>query len=618
MCGISGIYRRNGGMQQERQRYQKILEEMNCVQKHRGPDGEGVYVADSCGLAHVRLSILDLKMGAQPMHYHTEDEKYVIVYNGEIYNMHEIRKELQQKGESFETTCDTEVILKGFAMWGMDVAKHLNGIFAFAIWEENKKRLTLCRDRMGVKPLFYMVREDEVLFASEIKAMLSYDKRIARMDRQGLCELLSLGPAHTCGKTVYQGVTEVEPGTFCQIDENGLRKGVYWQLEGHEHEDSEEKTIERTAFLIRDAIRMQLLSDIPVCTFLSGGLDSSIVTAVANTCMQEKGMQLSTYSFDFEGNDKYFSSNSFQPTQDAPYAKEMSEYLGTDHTILTCSNEKLFSHLYDAMKARDFPCMADVESSLIYFCGEVSKRFQVTLTGECADEIFGGYPWFYREEMFERNAFPWSCDMEARTALLKTELAEELRLREYSLAAYEETIAKTPRLAGEEKEEARRRELMYLNLRWFMATLLERMDRTSMYHGLEARVPFADHRIVEYLYNVPWHFKFLGDMEKGLLRHAAKGLLPDNVLFRKKSPYPKTYHPAYEKLLKEAFLKLLENDDEPVRALIDKDKAKSFLETPMSYAKPWYGQLMAGPQMLAYYIQINMWMKEYDVKIVLS
>ena len=252
---------------------------------------------------------------------------------------------------------------------------------------------------------------------------------------------------------------------------------------------------------------------------------------------------------------------------------------------------------------------------MIYFCGEVSKNFRVTLTGECADEIFGGYPWFYRKDMFERNAFPWSYDMEARTALLKPELVEELKLGEYSLAAYEETIAKTPRLAGENEEEARRRELMYLNLRWFMATLLERMDRTSMYHGLEARVPFADHRIVEYLYNVPWRLKFLGDTEKGLLRHAAKGLLPDSVLFRKKSPYPKTYHPAYERMLKEAFAEILKCEDEPVRQLIDVKKAKVFLETPMSYAKPWYGQLMAGPQMLAYYLQINLWMKEYGVKI---
>lgn len=616
MCGISGIYRRTGGMERKREQYGEALCAMNRAQKHRGPNGEGTYLCDTCGLAHVRLSILDLNKGAQPMYCDTGKEKYVIVYNGEIYNMHELRGKLMQEGIEFETTCDTEVILKGYVQWGADIASHLNGIFAFAVWEEKKRRLTLCRDRLGVKPLFYTVRGEELWFASELKAMLAVDKGIARVDRQGLCELLALGPAHTCTKTVYQGVTQVKPGCLLQIDESGLREEVYWELEGREHEDGKEKTIEKTAFLVRDAIRMQLLSDIPVCTFLSGGLDSSIVTSVASRCMREKGMRLSTYSFDFEGNDEYFASNSFQPSQDAPYAREMSEYLDTEHRVLVCSNEKLFSHLYDAMKARDYPCMADVESSLIYFCGEVSRRFKVTLTGECADEIFGGYPWFYRKDMFERQAFPWSYDMAARTALLKPDLISILKPEEYSTQAYEETIAKTPRLEGEAKEEARRRELAYLNLRWFMATLLERMDRTSMYHGLEARVPFADHRIVEYLYNVPWHLKFMDGMEKGLLRHAAKGLLPDSVLFRKKSPYPKTYNPAYERLLKEAFAELLRREDEPVRQLIDVNKARSFLETPMSYAKPWYGQLMAGPQLLAYYLQINMWMKEYDVKLV--
>ena len=360
MCGISGIYRRVGGMERSRERYQNILVEMNRAQKHRGPDEEGIYLSDCCGLAHVRLSILDLSKGTQPMYYHADAEKYAIVYNGEIYNMHEIRRELLQLGMQFETDCDTEVILKGYAKWGSDIARHLNGIFAFAIWEETKKRLILCRDRLGVKPLFYCKRGEEVLFASEIKAMLAFDKSMARVDKQGLCELFALGPAHTCGKTVYQGVTEVKPGTVCRLDEHGLEEEAYWQLEGHEHEDSKDKTVEKTAFLIRDAIRMQLLSDIPVCTFLSGGLDSSIVTAVANTCMKERGMQLSTYSFDFEGNNEYFASNSFQPTQDAPYAKEMSEYLGTDHTVLICSNKNLFCYpppqcVFDALRGLVFP-----------------------------------------------------------------------------------------------------------------------------------------------------------------------------------------------------------------------------------------------------------------------
>ena len=615
MCGISGFYKQRGGMKENKEKFQKILGNMNQVQKHRGPDGEGTYLDDFCGLAHVRLSILDIAKGAQPMLYREKGQQYVIVYNGEIYNMHEIRKELKAQGLEFETDCDTEVILKGYVCWGYEIFEKLNGIFAFAIWEQQKERLILCRDRLGVKPLFFIKREEELIFASEIKSILAYDDKVAKTGKEGLCQLFALGPAHTSGKTVYENVSEVKPGTFLIIEKEGIHQQIYWQLESKEHRDSQKETVEKTAYLIKDAIRMQMLSDIPICTFLSGGLDSSIVTAVTAGELKKQGKVLSTYSFDFEGNETFFEANSFQPTQDAPYAKEMSEFLNTRHTVLKCSNEALFENLYSAMKARDFPCMADVESSLLYFCGQVSQHHRVTLTGECADEIFGGYPWFYRKDMFERNAFPWSYDMQARTALLKEEVVKKLDLEEYSIGAYKKTIRETPRLFGEKKEEARRRELAYLNIKWFMATLLERMDRTSMYHGLEARVPFADHRIVEYVFNVPWDIKFMGDMEKGLLRNAAKGLLPDSVLFRKKSPYPKTYNPVYEQLLKEEFVRILNSKEEPVLQFVDREKAFCFLNTPMSYGKPWYGQLMAGPQMLAYYIQINMWLKEYRVEV---
>lgn len=618
MCGISGFYNSNGNFVSQKDTFKQKLQQMNHSQKHRGPDDDGIYLDDCCGLAHVRLSILDLTKGSQPMSFHTNGENYVIVYNGEIYNMPLLRNELMQLGITFQTTCDTEVILKGYACWGDKLYQKLNGIFAFAIWEEQKKQLTLCRDRLGVKPLFFARKNNSLIFGSEIKSLLSYDQTLAKVNQEGLCELLALGPAHTYGKTVYQNIKEVLPGTFLKIKDNHPIPHTYWKLESTEHTDSLNETIEKTAFLLQSSIHMQMLSDIPICTFLSGGLDSSIVTAITANRLKEQGKTLTTYSFDFEENQKYFEANSFQPTQDLPFALEMSEFLGTNHKVLQCSNQDLYENLNSAMVARDFPCMADVESSLLYFCGEVSKHHRVTLTGECADEIFGGYPWFYRKDMFERNAFPWSYDMNARTALLKPALLKTLPLEEYSISAYEATIKETPTLSGESKDEARRRELSYLNIKWFMATLLERMDRTSMYHGLEARVPFADHRIVEYVFNVPWSMKFMGNTEKGLLRNATRGLLPDSVLFRKKSPYPKTYHPVYEKLLKDEFARILNSNTEPVLEFIDKERCINFLNAPMSYGKPWFGQLMAGPQLLAYYIQMNQWLKEYSVRLDIS
>lgn len=613
MCGIGGIYRKQGGMKGEGEKYYRRLEEMKFSQKHRGPDEEGVYLSDHCGLAHVRLSILDLKNGRQPMEYREEGNSWVISYNGEIYNMKEIKRKLRQKGIDFITDTDTEVILKGYLCWGKRILQELNGIFAFALWNEKEKELLLCRDRLGIKPLFYRKTEEEILFASEIKAILP--KEGVGVNKEGLCELLALGPARTPGKTVYQEIKEIKPGTLCLIKEGRMEEEVYWKLVGREHEEGEKKTVEKTSYLVEDAIRMQMLSDIPVCTFLSGGLDSSIVSAVAAAKMREERGTLSTFSFDFSGNDTHFQANGFQPSQDAPFAREMAEYLGTKHEVLVCNNRNMFLLLENTVKARDYPCMADIESSLYYFCSKVNRKFKVALTGECADEIFGGYPWFYKKEMFEQESFPWSYDMGARTSLLKEELVEQLKLNEYAQKAYFDTLKEVPVFHGDSKEEARRRELMYLNLRWFMATLLERMDRTSMANGLEARVPFADHRIVEYLYNVPWKMKFMGGREKGLLREASRQWLPDSVLYRKKSPYPKTYDPGYEKLLIRAFGKILEDREEPLHGLIDEKKVKRFLEEPLSKAKPWYGQLMAGPQLLAYYLQINLWMKEYKIKI---
>ena len=610
MCGIAGFVNPNG-CKKERQKYLAILEDMNRRQKHRGPDDDGIYLDDLCGLAHVRLSILDVDGGGQPIHWHYSLKNYTIIYNGEIYNMPALRRELEKEGIPFETTCDTEVILKGYCRYGTAYFSRLNGIFAIALWEHEAGRLLLVRDRLGVKPLFYTKRSDTLIFASEIKSILAYPYVRPIVSREGLCELLALGPAHSPEKCVYKDIYQVLPGHYLSYQDGRLDDHTYWELRGSVHTDSEAETVEKTAFLVEDAIRMQMLSDIPVCTFLSGGLDSSIVSAVCAGQLKKKGTQLSTYSFDFTGNDVHYIENSFQPTQDAPFAKEMARYLNSDHTCLFCDNTTLADHLYTAVNARDFPCMADVESSLIYFCGQVARRHRVTLTGECADEIFGGYPWFYRQEMFDRDDFPWSYDMTTRRCLLNDKTAA-LPLAEYAHDAYRRTILETPVCLADNPKETRGRQLQYLNLRWFMATLLERMDRTSMHSGLEARVPFADHRIVEYLYNVPWELKSLGGQEKGLLRRAMSPFLPEMIAGRKKSPYPKTYHPEYEAILKKRFAAMVSDPREPIHELLSKNAADTLLAGKLEYTKPWYGQLMAGPQLLAYFLQINYWLKTYE------
>lgn len=359
-----------------------------------------------------------------------------------------------------------------------------------------------------------------------------------------------------------------------------------------------------------------MVSDVPICTFLSGGVDSSLVSSICAQELKKQGKQLTTFSFDFVDNSRYFKANAFQPSRDRPYVEQMVAYLETDHHFLECGNEDMVECLYKAVDAKDLPGMADVDASMLYFCSVVKGYNKVVLTGECADEIFGGYPWFHKPEFLKDDAFPWSPNAAPRRQLLKDSLIQELDMDGYIRFRYEESVRQTPYLKGESAEERKRREISWLNLRWFMQTLLDRMDRTSMYSGLEARVPFADHRIVEYLWNVPWEMKAKDGVVKGLLREAGRGLAPDEILFRRKSPYPKTYDPAYEGMLGKQLLEHIEQGTAPILQFIDKEKTRQFLSSPSDYGKPWFGQLMAGPQMVAYYLQMNGWMEKYHVEFV--
>lgn len=608
MCGISGFYNPYMNFLKDETYHRHILKTMNTTIKHRGPDDSDTFLSKDCGLSHVRLSIIDLISGHQPMVKYLDKTRTVAVcYNGEIYNMHKLKSELTC---DFNTESDTEVILNGYITEGIDYIKKLNGIFAFAIYD-SKFGLYIVRDRLGVKPLFYTEKDNDIIFSSEIKGIFAYPLIKPVINTKSLQSVFGLGPAKKQGNGVFENIREVLPGHYLHIDKGGVEDIVYWQLISNRHEDSLEETIDKTAFLIEDSIKMQMLSDIPVCSFLSGGIDSSIISAICSKEALSKGCSLATYSFDFKENNIYFTSNNFQPSEDYPYVNIMKEHIKSKHTYLECSYDDLYELLFTAVKARDLPCMTDVESSLLYFCGLVSKNHKVALTGECADEIFGGYPWFYREDLLYADTFPWAIDLSPRTLLLKDEVKETLNIPEYVTRIYEQSISMTPILVGESLEDAKRREISYLNLTWFMTTLLDRMDRTSMYNGIEARVPFADHRIVEYLWNVPWNMKYLDNKEKGLLRAATKKLniLPDEVLYRKKSPYPKTYHPKYDELLITNFKEIINSPNEPINQLLDKNKALSFVDTKMNYSKPWYGQLMAGPQLIAYMLQVNYWMK---------
>ena len=615
MCSISGFYDPTADFTGQRDSFLHILDEMKHCLAHRGPDDNDSLLTPHCGLAHTRLSIIDLAGGHQPMTRELDGYPYHIVYNGEIYNMKELKNDLASHQVFPKTNSDTEILLLSYLTFGADFVKKVDGIFAFAIYDERHNTLTLFRDSFGVKPLFSTMINGTIVFSSEPKGCFCFPGVKAELDVDGLNEILSLGPARTPGSGVFYGFHELLPGCYLTCSVFGRKMTQYFHLESRPHFDSYEETVEKTSFLIQDAIKRQMVSDVPICTFLSGGVDSSVVSAVCAAELKKQGKKLTTFSFDFIDNDKYFKANSFQPSQDRPYVDKMVSFLDSDHHYLECDNKMQADLLYRSVDAHDLPCMADIDSSLQYFCEEVSYSHKVVLTGECADEVFGGYPWFHREEMLNSGTFPWTPSLTPRKVLLKDDLVESLHMDEYVKKIYDRSVSEINVLPSENEIETNRRRIGYLNIRFFMQTLLNRMDRTSMFSGLEARVPFADRKLVDYVFNIPWEMKAKDGLVKNILRQASKGLLPDEILFRRKSPYPKTYNPYYENLLAKRLKEVLSDSASPLHSLLDLKQVTQFLENPKDYGAPWYGQLMAGPQMIAYLLQIEYFLRKYNVSI---
>jgi asparagine synthase (glutamine-hydrolysing) len=613
MCGITGWIDTEVDLLQNKE----ILNSMATTLTPRGPDAYGIWLSARAGLAHRRLVVVDPAGGAQPMLRQRGEEKYVLTYNGELYNTEEIRKELRSKGYTFQGHSDTEVLLMAYIEWGKACLSKLNGIFAFAVWEEKRETLFMARDRMGVKPLFYTQQGSAFLYASELKALLSHPMVKPEIDSEGLAEIFIMGPARTPGHGIFRGIKELRPGYCLTYSRNKLQVERYWSLESFPHCDDLETTTEKIRELFIDTVERQLVADVPVCTLLSGGLDSSAITAVAANYYQRLGFgPLHTFSVDYTDNDRYFKPSAFQPNADSPFIDLVTKQCGTVHHSITVDTPQLVDALLPAMRAKDLPGMVDVDSSLLLFCREIKKHSTVALSGECADEIFGGYPWFHSEEALSSNTFPWARMTAERGALLNPELARVIRPEEYMAYRYEQTVAEVPLLPEENTRDAKIRRLFYLNLTWFMNTLLDRKDRMSMATGLEVRVPFADHRIIEYLWNVPWEQKFSDQREKGILRRALKGLLPEKILTRRKSPYPKTHNPAYTAAVKEWLLTILNDSSSPLLPLIDRQAVLNIVETQSANTSfPWFGQLMSGPQLFAYLAQVDSWLREYKVSI---
>lgn len=601
MCAIAGVL---GASVCE-----DTLRRMLYTMARRGPDGDGVYLKEDCALLHSRLAIIDPEGGAQPMALSWKGQRYILVYNGELYNTEELRRELRSLGHEFLGHSDTEVVLHAYAQWGSDAVARFNGIFALAAWEEGAQRLFLARDRIGVKPLFYTLQDGILIFASEIKTLLAHPAVRPELDEQGVAQILLLGPGRIPGSGVLRGIREVEPGCMAFYASGRLSISRYWQLSDREHTDELDVTLDKVRYLVIDSIRRQMVSDVPIGCFLSGGLDSSIISAV---CAGDKNGDIDTFSVDYEGNDQYFVAGKFQPDSDPSFIRLMERHIGSRHHWTVLNTEDLVDSLEWATVARDLPGMADVDFSLLAFCSQVRKKVKVALSGECADEIFGGYPWYRDPAVRDTDGFPWAQNTAFRASLISPEF--RLHGEEFVQDQYRQTLSQCDILPGTPPVERRMKEMMNLNFRWFMQTLLDRKDRMSMFHGLEVRVPFCDYRIAEYLYGVPWEMKDLGGREKGLLRRAMEGLLPEQVLYRRKSPYPKTHHPGYEQRVRGRLESLLERKDAALFQIVDRRAVQRLLDTSPLW--PWYGQLMTRPQTFAYLLQIDFWLEHYKISVL--
>lgn len=613
MCGITGWV----DWQADLSTQGAVLEKMISCLIPRGPDEQGQWLSPHAALAHRRLIVLDPQGGKQPMRYEVGDCTYAITYNGEIYNFRELRAELQQQGHTFHTHSDTEVVLHAYVEWGESCVTRFNGIFAFGLWDEQRQRLLLARDHLGVKPLFYARRGGSLLFASEIKSLLAHPLIKPEVSAEGLAEIFSFNRV-TPGCGVYRGIQEVRAGYMLLCDRESVRPARFWSLRSAPHTDDVQTTAEHIRALLEDIVRRQLIADVPVVTMLSGGLDSSGVTALAGREFRREGRQLHTYSIDFVDSARHFEENVQRPNLDAPWVQRMAEHVGSQHHTIMLDTPELVENLLVPMRAHDIPSLGQMETSLYLLCKAIKQDATVALSGESADEVFGGYPWFNDPNALSRPTFPWLAMTQVPTergpfAWLSEEMYEKIQPEAYLERTYQEALAEVPRLEGEDWHAARMREIFYLNQTRFLLMLLNRKDRMSMATGLEVRVPFCDYRLVEYVWNIPWEMKRDGDIEKGILRRAFAGILPDDVRMRRKSAYPASHNPTYARAIQDWILQIINDPNAPVLSLINIPVVQSMASGDLPAVPGLPSDFVV--MLLERVIVTNSWLQEYQVRI---
>ncbi|MDR0697136.1 MAG: asparagine synthase (glutamine-hydrolyzing) [Christensenellaceae bacterium] len=607
MCGIAGHLSYDNELDDL-----KIYQNMSDQLSRRGPDEKGFFKTHNCVLLHRRLIVIDPVNGAQPMSINIKGDTYTIVYNGELYNTNEIREELLRAGYNFKGYSDTEIVLYSYIEWNKECLYRLNGIFSLAIYMSRSNELFAARDRLGVKPFYYYNRSRYIIFASEIGALLEHPKVSRVIDSFGLKQLLLMGPGKSCGRTSIKNVFELKPGQFLKFSVKGLHLETYWKLTASVHTETLNETIQKTKSLITDAIKGQLVSDVPLACFLSGGLDSTVIAKIAANYYHAKKERLCTYSVDYMDNEKFFSRNFFQPDSDNSYIDIASKYINSKHKKILLDSIDVAHALEIACDARSTPGMADIDSSLLLFCKQIKKNHTVCLSGEGADEVFGGYPWYLDESILFKDTFPWANSIKLRKKLFNSDLIG-MDADEFVANEYRNVIAKADSLDTDNVYDRRMREMYVLNIYGFLQTLLDRKDRMSMYSGLEVRVPFCDYRIVEYGYNMPNKFKFLNGREKGIVRAAFKNDIPSAIVKRKKNPYPKTHNPVFLEKVLVKLRSIISNKNCALLSFVNIEFLNEMIKNSKQSTHYWYGQLMTTPQIFAFLIQIEYFIKKFDL-----
>jgi len=596
-----------------------LIEHMAETLNHRGPDAKGSWLSSHAALAHRRLTVVNSLDGETlPMVYTAGDHTYVLTCDGEIYNFRELRSELEVRGHTFRTQSDTEVLLHSYIEWGEDCVQHLNGSFAFGLWDGKRQQLLLARDRLGVKPLFYAQRGNAILFASELKALLAHPLVKAEIGEEGLAEIFRSGSIWTPGCPIYRDVYELRPAHMLICTCDNTRLVQYWSLRSAPHTDDLLTTLERIQALLEDTIRCQMIPNDPLVTLLSGGLDSSGLTALAAHEMKREGKTLESYCIDFVDSAQHFHSDALRPALDAPWAQRVSDYLGSKLQIVPIDTDELLENLLVSLRAFDLPGTGQLQASLYLLLKAAKKNAIVALAGEGANEVFGGYGWFHSKDVVAVEAFPWDAMVagqdakmrEKRYAWLSKEVREKIQLEAYNTRRYQEAIAEVPRLEEEDAHSARMRELVYLNLTRFLPMRLDRQDRMGKTVGFEVRVPYCDYRLVEYVWNIPWEMKTVGNIEKGILRQTFADVLPDDVRNRRKSGFPSSQNPSYLQAVQDWALHILDEPNSPILPLIDTGIVRAIAEGKMPIRMgDWKGYLFER------IIHINTWLEEYHVTV---